>query len=694
LLLEPIFEPVFSRYSFAFRPRKSAHQALAIARSIINTGKSWAVIADIKKCFDNIDHEVLLQLISRHVGDRDILNLIRHWLTVDVLDFHELLPTEIGIPQGESLSPLLANIYLDPLDKYLESLGYKFVRYADDIIILTGEKEGAQKALRLMENFLLEPLHLELKPAKTNYVAIDTGFDFLGFRVYRSGIEIKKERINDVQEMLRTYIKALGDTLSTLQQRTDSLMRINAVIRGWRNYFALPDERQIIIQLRILDDNIEQMANYYLPLSVRDDPAWICRERFTPAGSIEDMETEKESAEREVKTGSGYPKDNSRIRPGGWMIKGKDIEKEQEGKKQTVVVEDLRDESRSTETNLKDTLLEDSNRLYVLTHGSYLTIEEHELVIRKQKNEMHRRSLDKLGLLYLQGFGMNISVNLQLRLAELDIPVVFAPPVGEPMAVLNPIRSSTSDLRGLQVLRRNDTDIISTGLNMIASKIGNQASVLRYFSKYRKKTEPDLGWHLTEAAHNIREIADKVRDLDPASVSVRSMAMGLEGNAAAIYWRQLMKLIPSDFGFSGRVTRSASDPVNQCLNYTYGILYGEVWRAIVKAGLDPYFGLMHGSKRDQGSLVFDLIEEFRAPFSDRIVVSMLNRGFQPEIGAHGFLKTKPRKQLAVSFLKRWLKKLTWRSSNTEPASILTKQARDIARLIRREGTYHPFRMKW
>jgi CRISPR/Cas system-associated endonuclease Cas1 len=92
----------------------------------------------------------------------------------------------------------------------------------------------------------------------------------------------------------------------------------------------------------------------------------------------------------------------------------------------------------------------------------------------------------------------------------------------------------------------------------------------------------------------------------------------------------------------------------------------------VKAGLDPYFGLIHGSKRDQGSLVFDLIEEFRAPFSDRLVIGMLGRGFQPEIRTHRFLKTRTRRMLAIAFSKQWSKKMAWRSHEMAPAQILEK----------------------
>jgi len=104
-------------------------------------------------------------------------------------------------------------------------------------------------------------------------------------------------------------------------------------------------------------------------------------------------------------------------------------------------------------------------------------------------------------------------------------------------------------------------------------------------------------------------------------------------------------------------------------------------------------GLIKGSKRDR-SLVFDLIEEFRAPFSDRLIIGMLGRGFQPEIGRHGVLKTRTRRLLAISFSKRWSKKMPWRSSKISPARILEKQAGSLAKLFNYEGAYHPFKMRW
>ncbi len=187
-----------------------------------------------------------------------------------------------------------------------------------------------------------------------------------------------------------------------------------------------------------------------------------------------------------------------------------------------------------------------------------------ELVIRKRKVEIFRRPLEKLGLVFLQGLGMTISITLQLRLAELDIPVIFAPPVGAPAAALTPVISHKSFLRSRQITRRDDPDIIHTGLNMIASKVGNQAAVLRYFAKYRKRATPELGRQLADAADEISGSAEDIRTLDPSSASVRTSAMGHEGRAASIYWRQIIAMLPENLGFSGRVTRSATDVVNQC----------------------------------------------------------------------------------------------------------------------------------
>lgn len=685
ILLEPFFEPYFSNYSFAYRPRRNAHHALAVLRSRILTGYDWAVTADIKKCFDSIDHNILLDLISMKISDTEILNLIKHWLDVDILEFNELMPTIIGVPQGESLSPLFSNIYLDTLDKHFENIGYHFVRYADDILVQTKTKQEAEKALLVMQNFLMEPLHLEIKQSKTNVSSVVDGIEFLGFRIDKTRFRIRDKKIEHIQDTLEIYIKKLGNKSSTIDDISKTLLKINATIRGFRNYFLLPDEPLIVKQLELMDGFIEGLAKSYLPLTIKDDPAWICRERFCVSGNVNDVESYEEEVSRKSKTENGYPTENVYCMDPSGLIN------DEADEKTSVIVEDNEiDPIR----NIRDSVFELDKRLYVMTHGSYLTNEDEFLVVKKRKKEIARYKMNELGLVFLQGTGMNISVSLQLKLAERDIPIVFAPTVGTPLAVVNTILSSKANLRKLQIVRRDDEDIISTGLEMLNAKVSNQAALLKYFYKYKKRKESTSRLQIHKDVGSMEDLAKMITDLDNNNKDVRAIAMGYEGHAASIYWQNIKKLLPNDFDFVGRITRTAKDIVNQCFNYVYGLLYGEVWRAVVKAGLDPYFGFIHGSQRDGGSMIFDIIEEFRSPFADRIVVGMFGRGFNPEINNSGLLRTASKKLLAKSFSRRWHKKIKWRSLNLSAAQILEHQATSISKLLTNEGKYFPYRMKW
>jgi RNA-directed DNA polymerase len=691
ILLDQVFDQTFSHFSFGFRFRRSAHHAIALTRSYVKAGGTWAVIADIKKCFDNLDHDVLLNLVAAKVSDQAILDLLSQWLTVEVLDFSEFVPSVVGVPQGESLSPFLANVYLDPLDKHFERLGLRFVRYADDITIITEGEAASVKALKVMTDFLNSPLHLELVPAKTNYVEIKEGFGFLGFKIYKDNIEIQVQKIDRVAEAIRPFLKTLGASDSSDQKRADALSRINNLVRGFRNYFNRPGESRIADQLCYLDGRTEQMAHLYLTASIRDNPAWICRERFLSPNMDQDDDSSLANQLRFI-TG-GYSRKGRETGSAPWRT-GDEEEADGPQIKQSLTVSDPGEKAGDVRDRYRETIVEQDTRLYVLTHGSYLALDGEEIVIKKKKLELFRRRLADLDTLYLQGIAMNISVNLQLRLAELGIPVVFAPPTGAPLAVLNPVQSTRAYLRGQQILRREDPDVVTAGLKMLSVKVRNQAAVLRYFAKYRMATTPELGEALRMGAAEIAELANRISEIDAANATARTVAMGFEGRAASVYWKDVSRLVPPELPFERRVTFRASDVVNQCLNYVYGILYGEVWRVLLKVGLDPYFGIIHGSERNQGSLVFDLIEEFRAPFGDRLVFAMFGRGFRPKSGADGFLRTAFKRQLALGFEKHWSRKIAWRSNNVSPREILEKQAVNLVKLIKREGSYHPYRMHW
>ena len=235
---------------------------------------------------------------------------------------------------------------------------------------------------------------------------------------------------------------------------------------------------------------------------------------------------------------------------------------------------------------------------------------------------------------------------------------------------------------------------MQAGLRMLSAKVANQASVLKYFAKYKKRTGDAAFDDLTKTADELREIADTLDTLDPTAQGVRATGMGHEGRAAAKYWASFSRFVPGDLAFPGRHTRHATDPVNSAINYVYTMLYGEVWRAIIRAGLDPYFGIIHGTERDQGSLVFDLIEEFRAPFGDRLVIGMFGRGFALELDKEGRLRAACRHKLVAAFHKQWHRKVRWRGKQRAPAEVLELQVTSLKNAFLGKEEYRPFRFRW
>ncbi|MCK9279695.1 MAG: CRISPR-associated endonuclease Cas1 [Melioribacteraceae bacterium] len=686
ILLEPYFEPQFSNYSFAFRPRKNPHQAISLIRSRIKMGFEWAIVADIKDCFNTIEHGILKDILEKTIYDEDIIKLIFHWIEIEVLEFKELIPSILGIPLGESLSPLLSNIYLDLLDKHLEYLEICFVRYADDIVIQTKTKKDCENALNVLENFLGDVLQMKLKKEKTKIVNIYEGFEYLGFKIWGNDLLIREKKVNMVNNVIKKYIDEMAKNNNALHKLILLVTKINYTIRGFKNYFFINNESLILNQLEVLDGQIDNYSKIVLPINISDDPIWICRERFSLLMDIEINEIdEKELVTRANSTGHSYPTDNTMANVPLDLIETINDEKK------SIILDD--DVSNDSNTSTKDSVFEVDRRLFILTHGSYLMNEDDDLIVKRKKKEIYRHKIKELGLVYLEGRGMNISVNLQLKLAEYNIPIVFASSIGSPLAVVNTIVSTKAYLRKLQVTRRDDDDMLKCGMQMLNAKVKNQASLLKYFYKYKKRKESSL-IEVNKDIGTIEELAKKILDANTSNEDIRMKVMGYEGHAASIYWQNIKKLVPPKYDFTGRFTRSAKDIINQCFNYVYGILYGEVWRSIVKSGLDPYFGFIHGSQRDGGSMVFDVIEEFRAPFADRIVISLIGRGFIPKVNNTGLLKSYCKKILATTFSKRWHTKIKWHSLDISPAQILDFQAKSITKLLTKEGNYLPFKMKW
>jgi len=234
LVIEPIFEHEFAEASYGFRPGRGCHDALREVDRLVKVGYVHVVDADLEAYFSSIPHEALMARIEARISDGRVLDLIRGWLTADILNGLERWTPTQGSPQGAVISPLLANIYLDPLDRLLADHGYRMVRYADDFVILCRAREEALAALDIVRAWTDEA-GLKLHPAKTHVGDCrlpGQGFEFLGYRFEAGRRLVRKKSLAKLKDSIRA---------KTARNRGDSLKAViadlNPMLRGWFGYF-------------------------------------------------------------------------------------------------------------------------------------------------------------------------------------------------------------------------------------------------------------------------------------------------------------------------------------------------------------------------------------------------------------------------------------------------------------------------
>ena len=287
MILEPIFEADFLPNSNGFRLERSTLECVLPSYRYGDRGKGydWVIEGDIKGCFDNINHRILMKTIRRRIADRRILRLIQSFLKAPVLEHGHLARTTKGTPQGGVLSPLLANIYLDKLDQFwLENWGKQtkyqrsckrkqgeascvLFRYADDFILLAkGKKDGVERIKRSITIYFKECLRLELSKEKTRIVPLEEGFKFLGFQIKRVRLgRFSSVRIRPTQRNVARLCAKLRNMLghrAIADQPVMKILALNRVLRGWANYYRYVNAYQ---QYRNMDDLTDRLfRDWYL----------------------------------------------------------------------------------------------------------------------------------------------------------------------------------------------------------------------------------------------------------------------------------------------------------------------------------------------------------------------------------------------------------------------------------------------
>lgn len=247
-VLSQIYDESFSDNSYGFRPKRSAHDAIDKVLNYLNEGCEWVIDLDIEKYFDTVNHDKLISILREKVNDKTTLHLIRSFLRAGVMENGLTSPTEIGVPQGGPLSPILSNIYLDKFDKELEERGLRFVRYADDCDIFVKSEMSANRVMKSVTSWLERKLFLKVSATKTKVVK-PTNSNFLGFTFWKDSIGWKCKPSKDRKAKLYAKSKEiLKRKVAAAEPLSYIFTKVNQIVKGWINYFRIGSMKTFITE--------------------------------------------------------------------------------------------------------------------------------------------------------------------------------------------------------------------------------------------------------------------------------------------------------------------------------------------------------------------------------------------------------------------------------------------------------------
>jgi CRISP-associated protein Cas1 len=291
--------------------------------------------------------------------------------------------------------------------------------------------------------------------------------------------------------------------------------------------------------------------------------------------------------------------------------------------------------------------------------------------------------------------GVSVSADLIEACCERGIRISFLTRRGQPFAMLSsPMLTATVITRREQLAAYNDRRGVELAKSIVRGKLGNQAALLKYFGKYLKSADAGAFAGLAQIVAAIAAGRAQTAKVGAGTIDeAREALLAIEGNAGRAYWNGVRMLLAGRAEFDAREHRGATDPVNSALNYGYGILYAQVWGAIMNAGLEPFAGFLHVDRPGKPSLVLDLVEEFRQPIVDRSVIAAISRGMALQT-REGMLTETSRKSIAAAVLERLEGEAAFHGRRHQLKSVIQIQARNVAAFVRGGAAYRTFAFKW
>jgi len=341
--------------------------------------------------------------------------------------------------------------------------------------------------------------------------------------------------------------------------------------------------------------------------------------------------------------------------------------------------------------------MSEKRQLIIDKYGMFLSKHSERLRVKSEGQIVEEVPLIHLDSVLITSRGVSISSDVVEICAERGIDIIYISGNGDVYGRLSgPYLVGTVKTRREQLLAYGDKRGLELGRAFATGKIHNQKNIIRYFARYRKVVDKGLFDFLEDSRRRLEDNIKTLMDMEGQNVDeVRESILNIEGRSASIYWDAMKQLLKADMEWQGREGRGATDPINSALNYSYAILYGQIEKAIILAGLDPFAGFVHTDRAGKPSLVLDLIEEFRQQVVDRVIFGMLGKGSEIKVDEEGRLDEKTRKAVAQRVFERLDGEERYAGMKQKIKTIMMKQAQAIASFVRGDRpAYKPFVGGW
>ena len=679
--IEPLFESHFLPCSYAYRPGRGHRKAIHNVNHFIGQKLHWAATCDIDNFFDDINHELLLKMLGERIGGDYVLELIRLWLKTGAFSGDRYREARAGVPQGGIISPLLSNIYLHPFDLQMKKRGAHYIRYADDFIILEKTEKTAREHFIFSEKFLQNELFLRLNKKEEPLCRLADGFVYLG-------IYFTEGKRTMAPGKLRKAIGKIDKIFEKAPKRpfSETITKVNEAASAWQYYYGECDNSRPFesIQKRIF----EKLAGYVCTISEKGQMP----ERDYLKSNLKRLQllmpleaADKKRLYRRILSGQGKMETESAA-----MKKDKKKKNAPPGKK------DVRRAVQARKRKYQRFFSSEYD-LVLSGYGSFVGRRLKRLVVKKKNGKSREFAVSKVKHILV----LNKSVTFSSAAIQLcgrnGVTLDFLDYTGKPYARLSSPEMPAWRYGLYQVEARHNGRAAELAKAFVEGKIRNQANLMKYFAKYRKKRDKKFMklfcCEIDLIKSYLAEI-DTLKDTLPLK-DIQGKLLGIEGRAAAAYWRLVRCLVESRVEFRRREHQGAGDIFNSLLNYGYGILYARVWGALMRAGLDVQIGFLHCPQYEKPTLVYDLVEEFRAQVVDRVIISLISRGEKMSVDKKGYLVKESKDKLVENIFERLHTPLKFRKKQRTLQEIIQYQARAIGKFLK-EGrpVYSPFIAKW